>query len=265
MMGGRFAAAALLLVVVAGLGPVAEGVVPPPERVAGAVADANRAAGRAQPLRIEVQLRVEGSPPSDGVLISYPTGSAQLVVRDAEGSVERHLRRGSEYTIRRNGVPEQVFHRLLPPIFLLQADSGRSLRSELEGLGADADALSLGRLDDRDCHVLGGRPDPRRFGLEGTPASLWSDLQTHEPVRVITREGVSYLLGPPTLFEPLRLPAWVEILEPGGFRAVLEVKGAAPADVAPAGFSSDPEAPAPTAPRPPRPPLGGSGDRAISE
>ncbi|MFP8875479.1 MAG: hypothetical protein VCB99_00910 [Myxococcota bacterium] len=264
-MGGRSAAAALLLVVAAALAPVAQGVVPSPERVAGAIADTNRAAGRAQPLRIEVQLRVDGSPPSDGVLISYPTGNAQLVVRDAAGSEESHQRRGSEYTIRRDGRPEQVFHRLLPPIFLLQADSGRLLRSELEDLGADAEALSLGRPDDRDCYVLGGRQGPRSVGLEGTPASLWSDLKTHELVRVISPEGVWYQFGPPTLFEPLRLPAWVEILEPGGFRAVLEVKGAAPMDAPPAGFPGGPEVPSPAPVRPLRPPHGGSGGRATSE
>ncbi|NRA08403.1 MAG: hypothetical protein HRU02_09590 [Myxococcales bacterium] len=264
-MSGRSAGAALLLVVLAGLAPLAQGVVPQPERVAGAVADANRAAGRAQPLRIEVQLRVDGNPPSDGVLISYPAGSARLVVRDAAESVEIHQRQGSEYTIRRDGLPQPVFHRLLPPLFLLQADSGRSLRSELEGLGVDADALSLGRLDDRDCYVLGGRQDLHTVGLEGTRASLWSDLQTHEPVRVVTPDGVTYRLGPPMLFEPLRLPAWIEILEPGGFRAVLEVRGAAPTDAAPAWLLGDHEVPAPAAPRLPRPPLGGPGDRAISE
>ena len=264
-MSGRSSGAALLLVIATGLAPATQGVVPSPERVAGAVADANRAAGRAQPLRIEVRLRVEGSPPSEGVLISDPAGSARLVVRDASGSVERHQRQGGEYTIRRDGLPQQVFHRLLPPLFLLQADSGKSLRSELEELGADADALSLGHLDDRDCYVLGGRQDPGAVGLDGPRASLWSDLKTHEPLLVVTPEGVSYQLGPSTLFEPLRLPAWIEILEPGGFRAVLEVQGAAPTDAGPAWLPGDREAPAPAAPRPSRPPLGEPGDRAISE
>lgn len=252
----------LLFAAVGGLALSAHAVLPPPERVAGAIAEANRAAGRVVPLRIEVELRLERGPARSGVLVSYPARAARLELRDAAGSVEHHLLQGTRYTMTRDGLPQQDFHRLLPPLFLLQADSGALLRAQLEDLGVDAEALRLGRLEDSDCYVLGGRGGAEEIGSARPLVSLWSDAWTHEMLRVLTREGVEYRLGPVTLFESLRLPAWIEILEPGGFRARLELRDAAPA---PAGAPPPGAETGPASQIPPWPPRRGAEDRATGE
>ena len=255
--------AKLLFAAVGGLALAAEAVLPPPERVAGAIAEVNRAAGRATPVRIQVEVQLEEGPLLAGVLISHPARGAVLEVIDPAGSVERHGLQGGEYTMMRDGLPQQVFHRLLPPLFLLQAASGVMLREQLRALGADARVVGLGRLEDRDCYVLGGRGADNQPGGGQTAVSLWSDARTHEPLRVFTREGIEYRLGPEMLFEPMRLPAWIEILEPGGFRARLELRSAEPVsrEARPAAGAE-----AASAPHDPRDgtPTGGV-DRAIGE
>ena len=261
-MSGRASRSSLLFAVGIGLALAVQAVLPPPERVARAIAEVNRAAGRTVPLRIEVELRFSEGSPLAGTLVTHPARSAHLEVRDSTGSVERHSLQGGNYTMTRDGEPQQFFHRLLPPLFLLQAASGAQLREQLQVLGADAAALQLGRLEDRDCYVLGEWEATGEAGRTPAAVSLWSDTRTHDPLRVFTREGVEYRLGPVALFDPLRLPAWIEVLEPGGFRARLELRaaGAAPIEAPP------PELGATGAPQKPSPPLPmGAADRAITE
>jgi len=252
----------ILFAAVGGLALSAHAVLPSPERVARAVAEVNRAGGRVAPLRIAVELRLERGPVRSGVLVSVPTRGARLELLDETGSVERHTLRGAEYTMSRDGRFQESFHRLLPPLFLLQAGSGELLREQLEELGADSEALRLGRLEDRDCHVLGGRETTQKL-MGGRPTvSLWSDLETHEPLQVVTREGVEYRLGPSTLFDSTRLPAWIEIVEPGGFRARLALQSASPVPTEP---SSAEAAVVPESSKLPSLPRGEDGNRAIGE
>jgi len=244
--------ARVLCIGLAALAVAAQAVVPPPERVAGAIAEANRAAGRVLPLRIEVELQLEQGPPMTGVLVSHPALGARLEVRDPVGSVELHGLQGGSYTMTRDGRPQEIFHRVLPPLFLLQAGSGMRLREQLHRLGADARRVRLGRLGDRDCYVLGDGVDSGAPGNLQAAPSLWTDARTHEALRVLTREGIEYRLGPETPFQTIRLPAWIEILEPGGFRARLELRTAAPVPLSP----TEPERGENDT---------GAGDRAISE
>ena len=80
-------------------------MVPPPPKVAKAVAEANRAARRGKPLLLEVTLTIgEGQPTAaTGTLVSHPTGLARLELKSHRGFVERHLLQGTAYTASRDG------------------------------------------------------------------------------------------------------------------------------------------------------------------
>jgi hypothetical protein len=225
----------------------ASGFIPRAERVAGAVAKANRTSSRSQALRLELSLRVgDGEPVAEGELVTHPTGLARLELRASGGLVERHLLRGTEHLASRNGKALENPRALLPPIFLLQADSALTLRAALRSFGVRVDYIGLAPCGGRDCFILG---DPRRVppppgeeqqipgGPEETGESLeseellesrslsaetdafypqlWVDVISFEVLRIDPEEGVSIRLGPTKEFEQVRFPQWIVIEEPG--------------------------------------------------
>ena len=81
----------------------ASAFVPRADRVADAIARTNKADGRAQALRLELNLRIEdGEPVAKGELVTHPTGLARLELRGAGDLVERHVLQGSEHRASRN-------------------------------------------------------------------------------------------------------------------------------------------------------------------
>jgi hypothetical protein len=240
----RFARIQLPLMLIAGslcLAGSATAVIPPPHRIANAMAQTNRASGRAAPLLFDVSLRIGDSEPvASGVLASHPTGLARLELHSRQGFVERHLLQGSEYTASRDGNLLRSPRPFLPPIFLLQAASGAALSAALASFGVDANAVVLGLADDHDCYVFGGRPPPAAE-LEGRRLpSLWVDMETFDVVRVDNREGVRFRFGPSQAFEGrIRAPAWIVIEVPGQLPARLDVLRVAPADAPAAAFGTE--------------------------
>jgi len=251
--------------------------VPSADRIADAVARANAAAGRDEPILFEVQLRIgDGPPAASGVLVSHPTGLARLELRARSGFVERHLLQGDAYTASRDG---QILSRprpFLPPVFLLQSSSGAALQAALGSFGVAPVPPVLGRVGTHDCYVFGGRPLPQLAALppvgEGPPGasggrgadlppmdgaglppeapepvytplpeetvpSLWVDLETFDVIRIDGRDGVRFRMGPTATFEQVRAPQWIEIQVPGSTPARLEVLRAAPANAPAAAFS----------------------------
>jgi hypothetical protein len=212
------------------LGPAAGGT-PSAEKLAGAVAEANRKAGRAKPLLLEVALRQgEGPPSATGTLVTHPTGLARLELRGAAG-LERHLLQGSQHTASRDGELLASPSPLLPPLFLLQADTGASLRAALASFGVAASEAGLGLADDRDCYVIGGRgslPQP----------SLWVELGSFEVVAVDRADGVRYRFGPAGTIDRVRIPRWIEVVAPGEPPARLEVQRVSQASAPAAAFGT---------------------------
>ncbi len=155
-----------LLVFVAGLfiaaAPSREGhaYVPRTTRVIDAVADANRSGKRVRALRYELNLRIgDGAPVAVGELVSHPTGLARLELRATGGLVERHILLGNQHTASRNArllVRPRAF---LPPLFVLQSNSGAVLEAALGTLQIDRRLLGLAPCGDHDCYVIG---DPMR-------------------------------------------------------------------------------------------------------
>lgn len=139
---------------------VALAVVPAPDRLARAVADANKAAGRTEAIKLELSMAIgDRVDIGEGELISHPTGLARLELRGAGGLVERHLLRGTERLATRNGDRLDDARFFLPPVFLLQAESGAALRAALESFGVMVDIVGLAPCGDFDCYLLG---DPAR-------------------------------------------------------------------------------------------------------
>ena len=215
-------------------------VIPGTEKIADAVADTNRASGRAEPLWFDVKLRLgEGEPVATGVLATHPTGLARLELRHHRGFVERHLLQGNAYTASRDGRLLDAQRPFLPPVFLLQVTSGAALRAALDSYGVAADVTVLGRAEEHDCYVFGGRHLPGSSGAEQPLASFWVDLLSYEVVRIDRADGVRFRLGPFDDFDGIRAPRWIEIEAPGQMPARLEVERVVPANAPAAAFSTE--------------------------
>jgi hypothetical protein len=222
------------------LAGAAHAAIPSAAKVERAVAEANRAAGRTGPLLLDVRLQISGGGASaTGVLATHPTGLARLELQSGMGFVERHLLRGTEYRASRNGQPIDDPHPFLPPLFLLQASSGEALAAALSSLGMASGEIMLGRIGDRDCYVLGGRNQRNAEGQETLRPSLWVDMQSYDPVRIVGADGTEYRFLDPQQFKGIRLPRYIEIDPPGPLRARLEIVGATQADAPAAAFQPE--------------------------
>ena len=222
----------VLLVALVLLGAAAAlAYVPPAERIARTVADANRLHGRAQPLALTVVVRGEGDVPlASGTLLADPRGVARLELTHSAGFVERQLRRGRSLEASRDRARLPDPHPLLPPLWLLQASPGATLQMRIAELGGDPDAVALGFDGDHDCFVLGGRT---------AEASYWVDQETLAPVRIDLPGGVSYRLGPPLARGAIELPAWITLEAPGRPPVTLAIEGARVEAAPPDAFAPD--------------------------
>lgn len=199
-----------LAVTVVLLAAAAHAFIPRAERVIQAVAERNVQAGRAQPLQLDLVLRMEDSPPlGSGVLVTHPTGLARLELHGSGGVVERHVLQGGEHLAMRDGERLPEPRAFLPPLFLLQTSQALDLRSGLAQLGADAEAIGLAPCGDADCYVIGdpARTSPRYEppappALEGTdpaPAVVPDDSPgaTESPLSLeVSEPGMLSILSP---------------------------------------------------------------------
>ena len=223
----------------AALAAAAAAAIPSAPKIAEAVAEANQMSARVEPLLIEVVLHIgAGEPVARGQLAAHPTGLARLELRSSAGFVERHLLQGDDYRASRDGQLLDSFHPFLPPIFLLQAESGAALAAALESFGVSEQEVVLGRMGDHDCYVFGGRlpgpPDAERL-----LPSLWIDIESYDPLRIVRADGVEYRLGPVSVYDGIRLPRWIDLITTDQFRARLELVRAAPANAPAAAFQID--------------------------
>jgi hypothetical protein len=217
----------------------AAAAIPEASKIVQAVADANRVSSRAEPLLIDVVLRIDsGVIAAQGQLATHPSGLARLELKSSAGFVERHLLQGDAYAASRDGVMLPNPHPFLPPVFLLQSTSGAALAAALSSYGVSEQEVVLGRMADHDCYVIGGRL-PGRPGEERLLPSFWVDMESFEPLRIVRSDGVEYRLGPVGVFNGIRLPRYIEIVTPDAFRATLEVVRAAPANAPAAAFQRD--------------------------
>jgi hypothetical protein len=246
----RNGAAALLAIAAIAAAP-AQGVIPQAGKIARAVAELNATSGRSAPLLLNVKLHVDGGPPpSEGSLAAHPSGLARLELRNSrDGSIERHLLQSSNYQASRNGELLDAPHPFLPPVFLLQASSGDGLAAALTTFGVDGQQVVLGKMGAHDCYVFGGRAvSPGPGGAERLLPSLWVDVATLEPLRLVRPDGVEYRFGPTASFGAIRVPSFIEVLGPDGLHARLEVTRATRAEAPAAQFQPAWLTAAPTAP-----------------
>jgi hypothetical protein len=223
----RSAAVAIALWIAAPAGAV----IPAPAKIARAVAEMNAASGRSAPLIFNVKLRIDGAAPSaEGELAVHPSGLARLELRNTWGGfVERHLLQSNSYQASRNGELISDPHPFLPPVFLLQASSGEGLAAALATFGVDGREVVLGKMGAHDCYVFGGRAVGPAEAAHPLP-SLWVDIVSLEPQRIVRADGVEYRFGPMAVFGAIRAPSWIDVIAPDGLRARLEVTRAARAE-----------------------------------
>jgi len=259
----------------AGLAGAAVAYVPPADRVLGAAAETNTAAGRAQALQLELVLRLGGGTVGRGELVTHPQGLARLELRGAGELVERHILQGSEHRASRNGRLLEEPRAFLPPLFLLQADSAVTLRAALRSYGVDVDQVGVAPCGSSDCFVVGDpalaapRPGPhggappeggealaREGALGSAPedllldsrederepprrARVWLETESLELRRIDLAGGARVRLGPPVAHDSLRFPAWFQVEEPGRRPARFEVRSAVAVTAPPSAFGRD--------------------------
>jgi hypothetical protein len=263
---------AALLLSLSGMSAFA--LVPQAERVAGAMAESNAAAGRAQALRIELNMRIgDGPPVARGELVTHPTGMARLELRGAGDLVEKHILQGSRHLAGRNGERLDEPRAFLPPLFLLQIDSAVSLTAALEEFRIRADLVGLAPCEEHDCYVVGdpARVAPPQVDEEGNrgqdpggmgvssavgggetallddrvlafpsqrPATLWIDMEGFDVRRMRLDDGVRVLFGPYVMFERVRVPSWLQVEEERG-SVRFEVVDVTPVNAPASAFGED--------------------------
>lgn len=259
--------------------------VAPPKRIHAAIAETNKADGRTEAIRLELSMQIgERTGVATGELISHPTGLARLELVGAGGLLERHLLQGSERSATRNGTPLDDARVFLPPFFMLQADSGVTVRAALTSFGIAPDAIGLAPCGDEDCLLIGDedrripRPDPRSvrgvdeessaggsgLTLEPAPAPVvpqlapgtvwprvWVETRTYEIRGYDDALGAHVRLGPLVSFGKLRVPAWISVEEPGRVTARFEVVNASQVVAPASAFSREwlfatPDGPSPS-------------------
>ena len=232
----RAALAAAFAAAVLGAATLAGAWLPEANRIANAVAKSNLASGRADTVRLEVELRFDGDPEiaATGVLWSAAGGSARLELVSPKGFIERHLRRGRRVEASRDGEPLDAPRTFLPPFFVLQASSSGALTNRLLELGVRTSEAGLGYEGEHDCYVIGGRTPGQP---DGATPSLWVDSDAFTIVRFDSGDGVSFRFGPPLQADGVSVPAWIEIRTEGSAPARLSVLSAQSATVASGGFA----------------------------
>jgi hypothetical protein len=216
----------------AGIAADAAAFVPPSEKIATAVARANRAAGRPQSLILSVALRGgDDRTLARGELATDGRGLARLELADG-GTSERHLLRGGEYLAARDGRRIADPAPWLPPLYLLQARDADRLLAGVLSLGGATETV-LGRHDGAICYVLGGRDlappaneSAAQFGSTGPRGAVWARREDFRIVRIDRSDGTRFVLGPPRDHDGVTLPEWIRIERPGAANARLEILSA---------------------------------------
>ena len=231
----------------------AEALVPRVERVIDAVASANRSGRRVSALRFKLNLHIgEGPPVAIGELVTHPTGLARLELRANGGLVERHILLGNQHSAARNARVLVRPREFLPPLFVLQSNSGAVLEAALSTLGIDGDIVGLAPCGKYDCFVIG---DPERavtrLGMppvakpavdESDPQperapSLWVDTDDFNVRQIESMSGAKIVLGPYVSFERLSVPQWWSIEEAGKRIVRFEVDSVVEVNAPAAAFS----------------------------
>lgn len=211
--------------------PGAWSFVPPANKIAEAVARANESAGRAQALELRVVVQdALAQEKGEGRIRTRPSGQAELELLLTDGRVERRWLVGGYELVTRGGEARPPSQPLLPPLALIQVDTGYALLTTLRELGADETRVDLGFEREHDCYVVGGR---RELGTPGTPlgvdSALWVDVESFEPVRIDREDGSRFHLGPPVAFGGIRFPAFIDVEAPGQPSRRLVVEDVVPA------------------------------------
>jgi len=190
MARGWATAVVVILVGLAnGFNTAVKAAVPQRDRVEKAIAKTNATAGRTRTMQIDVIVQIGDRPAvARGEILTDPSGRARLELRGAGDLVERHLLKEGESQAARDGQLLAQPRSFLPPLFVLQASNGESLRKALLSFRVAPDPLGLVECGEEDCLVLGdpGQDIPRLPGpsLSGLEEYEREKAQAEEARRV---------------------------------------------------------------------------------
>ena len=242
--------------------------IPDSERALREITRVNRSSGRTKALQLDLTMRIDDQDPiAAGQLITHPTGLARLELRGFGGRIDRYVLSGAELMGAKDGRRLEQPQPLLQPLFLMQPSSETTLRAALSTFGVQTGLVGLATCGDEDCFVFG---DPRladsetlsessflgnalgnalSFGGDasgrdgntisdfGGFARFWVDTQELQVRRIDRDNGVFTLFGPMVNFAKIKVPAWLEIHEPGAPPIRFEIERAVEVNAPPTAFS----------------------------
>lgn len=220
--------------------------VPSVERLLGGLVEANRSAHRNQSLSIRFSLhQIQGSQDQvlgEGEILANPSGLSRLEVYLADGSVERHLLRGSQYLVSRDGQQVASPNFYLFPISVLQAGNEETLESLFRSLKISPESSALKRVDGEEAYFIGKSPvRDLSMNLAGTEVTggIWLAVDGLYPVKLRLEQGLSYFLGPELNWGKIRVPSYIDLDGNEGVKYRIKIENLEPRDAPVQVFTTD--------------------------
>lgn len=212
--------------------------VPSAQRLTRGMAEANRAARRNQSLQLSFSLhQIDGAQDrilGKGEILSNPSGMSRLELRLGDGRVERHLLRGGQYLVNREGEKVSDPNPYLLPIPLLQAGNEETLRYVFRSLKVPVESSVLTRVDGEDAFFLGNQAGPGRsleLAGSGESGAIWLAVQDLYPLKLRLGQGSVFFVGPERKWGKTRSPSYFDLVAQDGikYRILIEKVDSVPA------------------------------------
>ncbi len=224
----------------------ADAFVPSAQRLVGGMVEVNRDAQRNQSLRISFSLhQIKGAQDQvlgEGEILANPSGLSRLEIRLANGNLERHLLRGNQYLVSRDGQRVSNPNRYLLPIPVLQAGKEERLRYVLRSLKVSPENSALMRVDGEEAYFLGkrsmGELSVNLAGPEET-GGIWLAVEGLYPLKMRLDQGSIHFLGPELHWGEIRLPSYIDLEATDGIKYRIKIENAEPTDAPAQIFSAD--------------------------
>jgi len=200
------------------MAPPAQAFVPSAQRLNGGMIEANRSAKRNQSLRISFTLHeIKGSQNQTigkGEILTNASGLSRLEIDFADGSRERHLLRGSQYLVSREGERVSDANPYLLPFPVLQAGDKETLQYAYRSLKVSPESSVLTRVDGNEAYRVGSASrEDLSLDLAGGvgPGAIWLAVEGLYPLKMRLGQGSVYLLGQELNWGKIRVPSHIDL------------------------------------------------------
>jgi hypothetical protein len=177
-----------------------------------------------------------------GEILANPSGLSRLEVRLARGSLERHLLRGNQYLVSRDGRRVSNPNPYLLPISVLQAGNEETLQYVFRSLKVLPENSALMRVDGEEAYFLGKRSNEElsvNLAESEETGGLWLAVEGLYPLKMRLGQGSVYFLGQELNWGKIRLPSYIDLEATEGIRYRIKIENAESVDAPAQIFSAD--------------------------